>query len=303
MATDMADNHRESWDALVHAAERYRRGTGHEVAVLTAFAPRNVTAGPGGKGLTYLIHGGGLLGDSARHYLDGIALWHRKALSATIPLPLKNHGSPSPSPRAQGPFSTSYPSIYGRGGDLSETTPIVTHPPSALPLLVPPDEGKETLDEMVKLNGVLEFDDDDDDNYEDEEEEPAKHGEKGDAVGLFTMDEDSANNDCEPFFESDAEGESTDDGSWSEDAGHRSAGHLYAMSLPVSVPVWSYRMPAQLQEPDVEERAPCPDLETIAASMRALTMSVSDGTEMFGDLPRPRLNTGELGIKPGNTKI
>uniref|UniRef100_UPI00358E8AF9 proline-rich AKT1 substrate 1 isoform X2 n=1 Tax=Myxine glutinosa TaxID=7769 RepID=UPI00358E8AF9 len=187
MATDMADNHRESWDALVHAAERYRRGTGHEVSVLTAFAPRDVTAGPGGKGLAYLIHGGGLLGDAARHYLDGIALWHRKALSATIPLPPKNHGSPSPSARPQGPFSTSYPSIYGRGveGDLGGTTSIVPPPPSALPLLVPPDEGKETLDGMVELNGILEYDDDDD--YEDEEEEPEKHREKGDSACLPWM--------------------------------------------------------------------------------------------------------------------
>lgn len=36
------------------------------------------------------------------------------------------------------------------------------------------------------------------------------------------------------------------------------------------------------------------DPEQIAASMRALACSVRDGTEMFGELPRRRLNTGEL---------
>lgn len=34
--------------------------------------------------------------------------------------------------------------------------------------------------------------------------------------------------------------------------------------------------------------------EDIAASMRAMACSVTDGTEMFGELPRRRLNTGEL---------
>ncbi|CAN8178560.1 unnamed protein product, partial [Coccothraustes coccothraustes] len=69
------------------------------------------------------------------------------------------------------------------------------------------------------------------------------------------------------------------------------AGPPLARSLPVSVPSWAQRPPPG--PPGSHGKAP-PDLERIAASMRALTLrGGGDGTEMFGDLPRPRLLAGD----------
>ena len=44
-------------------------------------------------------------------------------------------------------------------------------------------------------------------------------------------------------------------------------------------------------------QVPAPDMDNMAASIKALARSVhtGDGTELFGDLPRRRLNTMEIG--------
>ncbi|XP_010779800.1 uncharacterized protein akt1s1 [Notothenia coriiceps] len=61
------------------------------------------------------------------------------------------------------------------------------------------------------------------------------------------------------------------------DLGHR--------GVKLSVPVFVYQVG-------------CADLEHIAASMKALLApGANDGTEMFGALPRPRLNTGDFSLK------
>ncbi|XP_063997375.1 proline-rich AKT1 substrate 1-like isoform X4 [Pogoniulus pusillus] len=73
---------------------------------------------------------------------------------------------------------------------------------------------------------------------------------------------------------------------------------LLARSLPVSVPAWPLRPPPGPRAPPGDgagHKASPPDLERIAASMRALALRRGgDGTEMFGDLPpRPRLLAGD----------
>uniref|UniRef100_A0A8C3UXY6 Proline-rich AKT1 substrate 1 N-terminal domain-containing protein n=1 Tax=Catharus ustulatus TaxID=91951 RepID=A0A8C3UXY6_CATUS len=67
-----------------------------------------------------------------------------------------------------------------------------------------------------------------------------------------------------------------------------------ARSLPVTVPSWALRaLRAPPGHRDTNNQAP-PDLERIAASMRALALrGMGDGTEMFGDLPRPPLLAGD----------
>ncbi|KAM9591772.1 LOW QUALITY PROTEIN: proline-rich AKT1 substrate 1 [Morphnus guianensis] len=117
-----------------------------------------------------------------------------------------------------------------------------------------------------------------------------------DATGLFLMDEDWAGPEDEPSPDSD---DSPDEGSPGEEGAAGPPpppppGPLYARSLPVSVPAWPLRPPPGPRPPPAEGSAhkASPDLERIAASMRALAPG-GDGTEMFGDLPRPRLLAGD----------
>uniref|UniRef100_A0A8C3FHJ3 AKT1 substrate 1 n=1 Tax=Chrysemys picta bellii TaxID=8478 RepID=A0A8C3FHJ3_CHRPI len=247
--TGMADNHRESWAGLVAEAERYRRRTGNEVVLITAYrAPQ-----PGG--FAYTQHGCGALGDAARRYLEDIAVVHKTTAFTYA-------ARPPPAPRPPpSPYSRSCPPPWG-GQEEEEEEEEKNMPPPTPEVVASP------------------------------------HGPFCGSPGLFVMDEDSPSQDYEPFFDSDPE--STDDGSLSEEAPvlppPAPPNHQYAKSLPVSVPVWAFRQPGPEQRSSDEENAKhsSPDLEKIAASMRALALRGSDGTEMFGDLPRPRLNTGDL---------
>ncbi|XP_053908286.1 proline-rich AKT1 substrate 1-like [Cuculus canorus] len=116
-----------------------------------------------------------------------------------------------------------------------------------------------------------------------------------DVTGLFLMDEDWGGPEEEPGPDSDPE--SPDEGSPGEDPPAPPPppppGPL-ARSLPVCVPAWPLRPPAPPRPPPGHGHKAPPDLAAIAASMRALALrGGNDGTEMFGDLPRPRLLAGD----------
>ncbi|XP_067875842.1 proline-rich AKT1 substrate 1 [Heterodontus francisci] len=277
MMTDMVDNHRESWDSLVCAVEKYRKQTGNDVVLLTAYRPKLQS------NLAYAVHGTGALSDATKQYLDDIAVFHKTSAYASSVIPVRDGGKAAgeDTNAPKDAFSKSYPSIYGKGGFTAD---------DRVPL--------EQRPAMERDPGMTE----NDERTASEIEREVDRCNLNDPSAMFTMDEESTSQDCEPFFESDLDGESTDDGSLSEELPARpqtlsqARCHQYAKSLPVSVPIWGFKdlKPKKLADGDNEERLPSTDLDKIAASMRALAMSVTDGTEMFGDLPRPRLNTGDF---------
>ncbi|XP_072171727.1 uncharacterized protein [Diadema setosum] len=110
-----------------------------------------------------------------------------------------------------------------------------------------------------------------------------------DADTMFDLEDFTQNE--EPFFESDES--STDDNSLNDDSQAPPMPrmqHHYATSVPISMPMWK-KEKQSFEEEEKDERVPMPEPDRMVASMRALSFSVQDGTEMFGDLPRPRLNT------------
>ncbi|XP_069769079.1 proline-rich AKT1 substrate 1 [Narcine bancroftii] len=282
MMTAMLDNHRESWDSLICAVDKYRKQTGNDVVLLTAYRPKLQS------NLAYAVHGTGTLSDATKHYLDDIAVFHKTSTYTHCPIPERGGGKAAKETTgsAEDSFSKSYPSIYSKGG-------FSTNSPSPMELrpMTECDPGTTETDERMTS-----------------EERDVDRCNLNDSSAIFTMDEESTSQDCEPFFESDLDGESTDDGSLSEELPihprTQTKCHQLAKSLPVSVPIWGFKdlKPKKLPDGDDDERLPSPDLDKIAASMKALAMSVTDGTEMFGDLPRPRLNTGDFQKPYRNTE-
>lgn len=279
---------------------------------------------------SYNVWGQGFLAESARRYMDDIGVLH-----STTMLTAQKHtrqaggeggtklvvdltsdpgnrgsltsdivvGGVSPNGRL---YSQSYPSIYssgavtGQGGGQNGTGERELEKSALEAERGRQRSGIEDLEEEVE-----------DEEEEEDMDERRPYG--NESAGVFSMDEDSVSRDCEPFFESDGEEESTD-GSLSEDAPPPSRGmavgqgayssrqsHPMALarSLPVSVPVWGCRGSRAAQgDSNSGERSGCADLEHIAASMKALLApGATDGTEMFGALPRPRLNTGDFSLK------
>ncbi|XP_077475426.1 uncharacterized protein akt1s1 [Stigmatopora argus] len=333
---EIADNHRESWVALLAAADTYCQKSGCELAILTACKKFRSSASQtdaaakkkwesGGGGFprdcefSYSVWGQGFLAESARRYVDDIGVLHSTTLltahrhmrHAAVRLAVGEEdrtqkstslsGGVSPDARL---YSQNYPSIYSSSGGGP----------------VQGDDGErdkgavELARQGGRRSGIAdleeECEEDEEDEEEDEEDEKRAFG--NESAGVFSMDEEALIRDCEPFFESDGEEESTD-GSLSEEApppargmavGHHGASRqahsmALARSLPVSVPVWGCKTGRAAQgEGNSGERVGCADLEHIAASMKALLApGATDGTEMFGALPRPRVNTGDFSLK------
>lgn len=139
-----------------------------------------------------------------------------------------------------------------------------------------------------------------------EHSQPKNISKKSNDDDMFDLEGLDDEFESRPFYISDDDNEDTDDSSINDDVpyssritghgGHsRMTSHMYSQSVPISMPQWRpFSTHSSLEEDD--ERAPAPDPEDMAASIKALARSVhGDGTEIFGDLPRRRLNTMELG--------
>ncbi|XP_026063279.1 uncharacterized protein LOC113046632 [Carassius auratus] len=332
---EIPDNHKESWLALLAAAEAYCQTSGCDLAILTGykkFRPPGVevkgTRNHEGGGTqvqkfdyAYHVWGPGALAESSRRYMDDIAVLHSTTvLTAQRHTPLNKKeggaklgvdvpsdrlsltgdgvGTVSPNMRL---YSQSYPSIYSSAAAIGQ--------PGGQYGNGERDREKGVMEEREKGRERTEIEDlEEDDEEEEEEDLDGRRRNLNESAGVFSMDEDSLSRDCEPFFESDGEEESTD-GSLSEEAPPPprglAVGHLasryskpmaMARSLPVSIPVWGKHAPQG--DSHSGERVGCTDLDHIAASMKALLVpGATDGTEMFGALPRPRLNTGDFSLK------
>ncbi|TRY87812.1 hypothetical protein DNTS_015715 [Danionella cerebrum] len=335
---EIPDNHKECWHALLAAAEAYSQLSGCDVAILTAYKKfhhsgteveglRNQDAGvtSGSKKFDFAYHvwGQGALAESSRRYMDDIAVLHSTSVlmaqrhtrlnteegGAKLAVDISSErqsligdavGSVSPNMRL---YSQSYPSIYspaaaiGQAGGKLGNTEL--------------EREKTSMEERGMVRQRVETADFEEEEEDEEEDLESRRRNLNESAGVFSMDEDSLSRDCEPFFESDGEEESTD-GSLSEEAPPPprglAVGHVasrlsnpmaMARSLPVSVPVWGYRNNHASQgDSHSGERVGCADLDHIAASMKALLVpGATDGTEMFGALPRPRLNTGDFSLK------
>lgn len=318
---DIPDNHRESWLALLSAAEAYSQKSGCDVAILTACKKfRSGEIPVRDCEFAYAVWGPGVLAEASRRYLEDIGVLHSTSMltvhrqtrgggggegkkaersggadgqRASVGV---SEGGVSPSSRL---YSQSYPSIYSPSAQAPGQTAGQTERSVA-----------DTAERGRHTSGITDLEEEEEEEEEEDMDERRPFG--SESAGVFSMDEDSISRDCEPFFESDGEEESTD-GSLSEEAPppvrfmavgtpastRQHNAMALARSLPVSVPVWSCRSNrAGPGEGNSGERVGCADLEHIAASMKALLVpGATDGTEMFGALPRPRLNTGDFSLK------
>ncbi|MGH0157873.1 UNVERIFIED_CONTAM: hypothetical protein FKN15_034643 [Acipenser sinensis] len=308
-SSDIPDNHRGSWEALLRAAEAYSRQSGSEVAVLSARRKYGAWLGGAepslGEGRSYTVWGGGALAESVRRYLDDIAVLHgtlcltsarrhsrqppRELGGASPRIPDNHRGSWEALLRAAEAYSRQSGSevavlsarrkygawLGGAEPSLGEGRSYTVWGGGALAESV-----RRYLDDIAVLHGTLCL-------------TSARVSAAAAAGRSRTPDRISIVSSEDPPLSSRSVFSRPAPPSRS-----LSQQHL-ARSLPVSVPIWGYReftgghAPSHTESHSGEQRAGCVDLDHIAASIRALTVRVTDGTEMFGDLPRPRLNTGD----------
>lgn len=116
-----------------------------------------------------------------------------------------------------------------------------------------------------------------------------------DTEGFFMLDE--LGEDNEPFFSSDEE-EDHDSQSDTEPSAPRTVKKkplMYSTSVPISVPKWNMDSRKHVEDSTDDEVGSLNDPGQIAASMQALAQSITnDDRCIFGDRPRPRLNTGDF---------
>ncbi|XP_038153250.1 uncharacterized protein akt1s1 [Cyprinodon tularosa] len=339
---EILDNHKESWLALLSAAEAYCQKSGCDLAILTACKKFRPTEGEGGKkqesgtgfpkecDFSYSVWGQGFLAESARRYMDDIGVLHSTSMLTAQKHTRQTGGEQRTKMLVDLTSETGYRGSFTGDGVVGGVSPNSRLYSQSYPSIYSPDDtsqqgiGQNGNAERERERRALEVERErqragivdlleEGEEVEEEEDMDERRPYGNESAGVFSMDEDSISRDCEPFFESDGEEESTD-GSLSEDApppprGLAMGQHAFssrhahptalARSLPVSVPVWGCKSSrAALGDSNSGERPGCADLEHIAASMKALLVpGATDGTEMFGALPRPRLNTGDFSVK------
>ncbi|KAM4717370.1 uncharacterized protein akt1s1 [Anableps anableps] len=342
---EIPDNHKESWLALLSAAEAYCQKSGCDLAILTACKKFRATAGEGEGGkkresgsgfpkeceFSYSVWGQGFLAESARRYVDDIGVLHATSMLTAQKHTRQTGGEQGGKLLVDLTSDTGYRGSFAGDGVVGGVSPNSRLYSQSYPSIYSPDGAtqqgggqngnRERERERSALEvergrqraGIVDLEEEGEEVEEEEEDMDERRPYGNESAGVFSMDEDSLSRDCEPFFESDGEEESTD-GSLSEDAPPPPRGlavgqHAFssrhahptalARSLPVSVPVWGCKSSrAAPGDSNSGERPGCADLEHIAASMKALLVpGATDGTEMFGALPRPRLNTGDFSLK------
>ncbi|XP_060068316.1 ESF1 homolog [Ylistrum balloti] len=124
----------------------------------------------------------------------------------------------------------------------------------------------------------------------------SEYQENPDSEGMFMLDDDGGDGQ-EPFYSSEDEDEDEDDEEEERSTKTRTVApvksSIYSSSMPISVPIWN-RTGLDDGATDSDKLTPS-DPDQIAASMQALAQSITnDERYIFGDRPRPRLNTGDF---------